>query len=47
MEVKKVRYISAIPQFTGPLGRQTKKRAIIKDFRKTCGHLDEALSTFA
>mmetsp|Transcript_105657 Transcript_105657/g.187887 ORF Transcript_105657/g.187887 Transcript_105657/m.187887 type:complete len:146 (-) Transcript_105657:60-497(-) len=33
--VKRVRYISAIPQYTGPLGRQTKKRAIIKDYRQT------------
>eukprot|EP00434_Breviolum_minutum_P008825 symbB.v1.2.007782.t3/scaffold483.1/size198091/5 len=33
--VKRVRYISAIPQYTGPLGRQTKKRWIIKDYRKT------------
>eukprot|EP00435_Cladocopium_sp_Y103_P037498 s158_g9.t3 len=33
--VKRVRYISAIPQFTGPLGRQTKKRCIMKDYRKT------------
>mmetsp|Transcript_57372 Transcript_57372/g.92968 ORF Transcript_57372/g.92968 Transcript_57372/m.92968 type:complete len:173 (+) Transcript_57372:90-608(+) len=32
--VKKVRYVSAIPQYTGPLGRQTKKRCIMKDFRK-------------
>merc|ERR1712014_494058 len=33
--VKKVRYISAIPQYTGPLGRQTKKRAIVKDYRRS------------
>eukprot|EP00811_Abedinium_folium_P004105 NODE_13778_length_1147_cov_4.854902.p1 GENE.NODE_13778_length_1147_cov_4.854902~~NODE_13778_length_1147_cov_4.854902.p1 ORF type:complete len:180 (-),score=16.20 NODE_13778_length_1147_cov_4.854902:527-1066(-) len=33
-KVKKVRYISAIPQYTGPLGRQTKKRPCIKDYRK-------------
>eukprot|EP00421_Protoceratium_reticulatum_P027240 CAMPEP_0168468264 /NCGR_PEP_ID=MMETSP0228-20121227/57615_1 /TAXON_ID=133427 /ORGANISM="Protoceratium reticulatum, Strain CCCM 535 (=CCMP 1889)" /LENGTH=44 /DNA_ID= /DNA_START= /DNA_END= /DNA_ORIENTATION= len=31
--VKRVRYVSVIPQYTGPLGRQTKKRAIIKDWR--------------
>lgn len=33
--VKKVRYISVIPQYTGPLGRQNKKRPIIRDYRKT------------
>mmetsp|Transcript_20689 Transcript_20689/g.57740 ORF Transcript_20689/g.57740 Transcript_20689/m.57740 type:complete len:226 (+) Transcript_20689:79-756(+) len=32
--VKRIRYISAIPQYTGPVGRQTKKRAVIKDYRK-------------
>eukprot|EP00747_Dinoflagellata_sp_TGD_P020242 gnl/TRDRNA2_/TRDRNA2_127694_c0_seq2.p1 gnl/TRDRNA2_/TRDRNA2_127694_c0~~gnl/TRDRNA2_/TRDRNA2_127694_c0_seq2.p1 ORF type:complete len:105 (+),score=7.74 gnl/TRDRNA2_/TRDRNA2_127694_c0_seq2:177-491(+) len=32
--IKKVRYVSAIPQFTGPLGRQTKKRPCVKDYRK-------------
>mmetsp|Transcript_17226 Transcript_17226/g.47718 ORF Transcript_17226/g.47718 Transcript_17226/m.47718 type:complete len:213 (+) Transcript_17226:102-740(+) len=33
--VKRVRYVSCIPQYTGPLGRQTKKRAIIRDYRKS------------
>eukprot|EP00439_Symbiodinium_sp_Y106_P069499 s2509_g11.t5 len=44
--VKRVRYISAIPQYTGPLGRQTKKRAIIKDYRKT-PRLREFMKTLA
>ncbi|CAK0819616.1 unnamed protein product [Prorocentrum cordatum] len=33
--VKAVRYVSCIPQYLGPLGRQTKKRPIIKMYRAT------------
>eukprot|EP00405_Crypthecodinium_cohnii_P018638 CAMPEP_0206469846 /NCGR_PEP_ID=MMETSP0324_2-20121206/30545_1 /ASSEMBLY_ACC=CAM_ASM_000836 /TAXON_ID=2866 /ORGANISM="Crypthecodinium cohnii, Strain Seligo" /LENGTH=191 /DNA_ID=CAMNT_0053943727 /DNA_START=113 /DNA_END=685 /DNA_ORIENTATION=- len=33
--VKRVRYISVIPQYTGPLGRQTKKRPIVRDYRQS------------
>mmetsp|Transcript_30692 Transcript_30692/g.56080 ORF Transcript_30692/g.56080 Transcript_30692/m.56080 type:complete len:174 (+) Transcript_30692:109-630(+) len=32
--VKRVKYVSCIPQYAGPLGRQTKKRAFIKSYRK-------------
>merc|ERR1719443_519795 len=33
-DIKAVRYVSAIPQYTGPVGKQTKKRAVIKNYRK-------------
>eukprot|EP00746_Dinoflagellata_sp_MGD_P008651 gnl/MRDRNA2_/MRDRNA2_117335_c0_seq1.p1 gnl/MRDRNA2_/MRDRNA2_117335_c0~~gnl/MRDRNA2_/MRDRNA2_117335_c0_seq1.p1 ORF type:complete len:185 (-),score=18.08 gnl/MRDRNA2_/MRDRNA2_117335_c0_seq1:28-582(-) len=34
-DIKRVRYISMIPQYAGPLGQQTKKRAVIK-FSRRC-----------
>mmetsp|Transcript_31976 Transcript_31976/g.72984 ORF Transcript_31976/g.72984 Transcript_31976/m.72984 type:complete len:176 (+) Transcript_31976:119-646(+) len=33
--VKRVKYVSVIPQYTGPLGRQTKKKAFIRSYKRS------------